>query len=544
MSLPSTFQKTIRAVQTRCSLNRLLHEAVRVWAASGVVAALAVLTDRLTAIRVFTPWILWMLLGAAVGTVLVLWLLQRPTRMQVCLLLDERLGLRERFTTTLVLARSDDPFARAARAESLDAIRQADLRGRFPISLPRTWPRGAVAWTMTLLLALLLPQRDLLGLLRDRQARQQDALAVQGAQTEVRRVAESVHAAVRAMGDPNLTASLERLDDLEGSTDPRAVKREAIRALGDLADRIKQMQAGSRVQSADVLGQMLRQLRGSPDAFSQQLRMALAQGRFAQASDLLAEVQGQLHEGSLQGQSREELTARLQELANELQSLAEQGRWTEGDLARLGLDPRLARAGPEALRLALQDRGLDPAQIDQIQGRVEAGQGASALCSGLGQSLGAAVGGNGLSADGLSGVLDELNALDALQQQVYALQAGLAEISNGLYGLGEGLRDGDGQGPQRFGLSPGSHEVTSDPLTATRIAKAPSRPDSTHAQPVATWTFRDVQVRGEARRAFAEVVQAARAGAAEAITENRIPRRYEDAVKAYFDRLEENGTRP
>jgi hypothetical protein len=61
---------------------------------------------------------------------------------------------------------------------------------------------------------------------------------------------------------------------------------------------------------------------------------------------------------------------------------------------------------------------------------------------------------------------------------------------------------------------------------------------------VASWYFRDTQVKGEAQRTFAEVVQAGRASAAEALSENQIPRRYEDAVKAYFNQLEKSGPRP
>ena len=57
---------------------------------------------------------------------------KQPSRMQASLLLDERLGLRERFSTTLALADSDDPFAKAARVESLAAIQRVDLRGHFP----------------------------------------------------------------------------------------------------------------------------------------------------------------------------------------------------------------------------------------------------------------------------------------------------------------------------------------------------------------------------------------------------------------------------
>ncbi len=74
------------------------------------------------------------------------------------------------------------------------------------------------------------------------------------------------------------------------------------------------------------------------------------------------------------------------------------------------------------------------------------------------------------------------------------------------------------------------------------MAKAPSR--SGDGPVVASWYFQDAQVKGEAQRAFVDVVQAGRASAAEALSENQIPRRYEDAVKTYFNQLETQGSKP
>ena len=58
---------------------------------------------------------------------------------------------------------------------------------------------------------------------------------------------------------------------------------------------------------------------------------------------------------------------------------------------------------------------------------------------------------------------------------------------------------------------------------------------------IASWYFKGTQVKGEARREFSEVVQAGRDAAAEAINENEIPRKYQEAVKNYFGRLNEAG---
>ncbi len=47
-------------------------------------------------------------------------------------------------------------------------------------------------------------------------------------------------------------------------------------------------------------------------------------------------------------------------------------------------------------------------------------------------------------------------------------------------------------------------------------------------------------MKGESRREFSETVQAARDAAAEAISENEVPRKYEEAIKEYFGRLEQS----
>jgi len=75
--------------------------------------------------------------------------------------------------------------------------------------------------------------------------------------------------------------------------------------------------------------------------------------------------------------------------------------------------------------------------------------------------------------------------------------------------------------------------------TSTKKTNVKSKPGE--GPNVASWYFKGTQVKGEAKREFSEVVQAARDSAAEAIDDSEIPRKYEDAVKSYFGRLEEAG---
>ncbi|MCU0916657.1 MAG: hypothetical protein MUC88_19160 [Planctomycetes bacterium] len=556
MPLSGVFRKKVRLVQVRCGLNLLLQQVGRILAVAGIVAALVVLVQRLLAVVVLTPMTLWVFWGVAAGIVLVLWVLRLPNRMQASLLLDERLGLRERCSTTLALLASDDPFARAARAESLAAIERASLRGHFPISLSRSWYYGVGAWLGAIALIFLLPQKDLLGLHQKKQQQRDEARKVAQAQTQVKQTADAVKAVVEKLDDPNLRDDLAKLEALTQPGQPQELKREAIKTLGNLSEKLKELRGGAQVDAANVTQQMLRRLLGSSDPFSQQLRMALAKGDFAQAANLLSQLQRDLAAGKLSDEQRKNLADQLQQLAKELRKLAEQRRELEQELEKAGLDKKLAQMSAQQLRQALQEKGLTPEQVEQIMNKMAASQMAADKCSGLAQAMAACgAGAGGLSADDLSQALEQLDTLESLQQQALLLQAGLDRIAEGIAGLGSGMGYGEGQGPFREGwadgMSNGSggpgqgfgpRDSDADGQTGTKSTR--TRNTSNEGPVIASWYFKDMQVKGEARREFTDVIQAGRASAAEAISENEIPRKYEDAVKKYFGQLEQRGSQP
>ncbi len=557
MSLTRAFHRKIRAVQARCAVNLFLGQAGRVLAVAGIAAIFAILTQRLLAVAVLTPATLWGFWGTATAITLILWLLTLPNRMQASLLLDERLRLHERFSTTLALAESEDPFAQAARAESLRTVQRADLSGHFPIGLSRGWYYGAGTWLVAIALVFLVPEKDLLGRLKKRQQQEQQAQQLEDAQMEVRQATDSVRAAVEGLHDSALEEELKKLDELAQAGQPQEVKRQAIKTLGDLSEKLRQMQGGAQIDAASMMQQMLKRLRGSPDPFSQQIRMALAKGDFAQAANILSQLQKDLAQSKLTDQQRKDRAEKLQELAKELQRLAEQRRELEEELRKLGLDKKLAQMSEQQLRQALQRQGLAPEQIDQLMDKMVASQRASGMCSGLAMAMAACgSGGGGLAGDELVDAIDQLDALEALQQQAILLQASLSEITRAIGHLGQGMGQGIGkQGPFQEGdsdrIGPGTggpgigfgpRDSDTEGQTGTKTTRLDNEPGQ--GPVIASWYFKDIQIKGEAQRDFAEVVEAGRASAAEAISENQIPRKYEDAVKNYFGQLEQKGSQP
>jgi hypothetical protein len=549
-------EKKLRSVWFRCSINLLLKHTGRVLTAAGIIVMLAVLTDRLLAfgiIKSINSQAILYFSAAAIILILLLWLLKQPSRMQVSLLLDERLKLHERFSTTLALADSNDPFADAARNEARQKAERIDLQGHFPIRPSQCWTYAISTWLITAAIISFMPQKDLLGFLRKDRREQQRARQLEQTKVDIKEAADPVKLAIKQLGEPELADALNKLDQTPKDAKPQDIKRQAIRQLGDISDKIRQMQNGMQLDSVNLLQNMFKQLRGSSDVFSQKLQLALAKGQYSQASNLLSELQKELAKGNLNPEQQKALAGQLQDLAKRLGELAQKNEEFEKELEKLGLNKELAKLDEQQLRQTLLKQGLAAKNIEEILRRASAFRSAANMCAGLGSAMAACGAGSGqLSGDELAAAAEQLDQLDALKQQLMLTQASLDEITRAIACLGEGMGEGLGyQGPFMEGSSDRSGPGTGGPGvgygprgtagddTSTQSTRLKNRPGQ--GPVIASWYFQESQIKGEAERDFTEVVQAARDGAAAAISENEIPRKYEEAIKKYFGQLEESG---
>ena len=364
-----TLEKKLRSVWFRCSINLLLKHAGRVLTAAGLIVMLAVLSDRLLALGIIksvnSQAILYFS-AAAIVLILLLWLMKQPSHMQVSLLLDERLKLRERFSTTLALADSDDPFADAARNEARQKAEQVKIDGYFPIRPSRCWMYAVSTWLIAAAIIFFMPQKDLLGFLRKDRQQQQLTQQLEQTKVDIKEAADPVKLAIKQLGEPELADALSKLDQTPKDARPQDIKRQAIRNLGDLSDKIQQMQSGMKLDSVNQLQKMFKQLRGSSDVFSQKLRLALAKGQFSQASNIMSELQKELAKGNLSPEQQKALAGQLQDLAKRLQELAQKNEEFEKELEKLGLNKELAKLSEQQLRQTLLKQGLAPENIEEL----------------------------------------------------------------------------------------------------------------------------------------------------------------------------------
>lgn len=552
----SALHRKLRMARLRFSLNLLLEQLGWMALAAGIVAVLAILAERFLGFETVTPLRAYGLAGAALAGGLVLWLLKCPSRMQTALLIDERLALKERFSTSLALAESSDPFAAAARSQAHEVAGSVRIREHFRIRPSRRWLYGLASWVAVILALAYVPEMDLLGRLAAKRDSLEQRKQLALAEEEVKAATERISATVKQLNDAGLEAELTALSEMNLGAKPEEVRREAIRKLGDLSEKIEKLQNDQRLAMVKPLEDMLKQLRTTADAFDQDLFLALARGQMGEAANMVQQMQKKLSEGDLSDEQREALSKQLSELGRQLEELAKQNAEFQKELAAAGLNKDLAKLNAEQLAEALKNSGLSEEQINELLEKRAACQSACAACRALGKGMlaaGSGMSGTGemLGGDELAALAEQLSQVEGLSQELAALQGTLDEIGNCMGMLGQGDCFGAGQGPwaEGFphgqGMGSGGPGIGYGPRDTAESGDTATEKTRTNTQQgkgpiIASWYVKGLQVKTEAKRDFAEVIQTSKDGAAEAISENEIPRQYEESIKKYFGHLEES----
>jgi hypothetical protein len=541
----------ISSVRIRLSVNMLLEMSRHILFWIAIVVLAAVLSEKLLAVNLLTGHVQLGLLIVGSAVLLVWWYLNRPTRQKASVLIDDRLRLKERTSSLLSLEDKDDLFARAACQEATDKIVHTDIKGHFPISLSKGWSYSVGMWIAIALLIALMPQYDLLGALERQKEEDRKAMDVLAAEKLIELTSGSIKLAVKQLGDGSFEKDLDKLTANSPAQSPEAIKRRAIQKLGALSDRIKQLGDEMNKDSLAITKKMLKQLRPMSNVFSQKLQTALSKGDFSGARDMIKQMQQQLDKGQMTEEQKKQMSEQLRNLAKQLEQIAARNKELEDALKKLGLDKKMAKLSSEDLKKMLQKQNLSPQQIDQLLQKMAACKAACKSCSGLGKAMAAcSIGAGGLDGDGLSQLAAQLNDMEAFEQRVKMMQASLSEIENAMSCLGQGMCQGSGKGPWKPGQSTkygngsggpgrghGLVDKDADGKTSTKATKVQNK--SGEGQIVASWYFKGEQIKGESSRELGQMVQAAKENAAESISNNEIPKRYEESVKNYFNGLEE-----
>ncbi len=323
----SRLDRHVAFVQNKHAISRFVDGLAWALLVYAAVICVAVVVDRLAHVRPPRAAI-WLLagLGVAVLAALAFAVIRRPSPEQAAVAIDDRLGLKEKFSTALYVRPLNDPFAQAAVRDAEQTADNVSLYKRFPIE----WPRMLFATFAVALLALgtfwWLPSMDLLG--REQAMKNQQRIEQQKEQARnvVKQALCGVNATPHGVADEDVVKRAQHeLQNVlnQPMHDPEAAKRSAAKALEDVGQSIKQqMMSSQRFADAQNDARSFKSLLPTEDEKGPvaDARRAIAKGDFEKAVDELDKTVEKFDQMS--EQQKQKSAQQMQQMAQQLQQMA------------------------------------------------------------------------------------------------------------------------------------------------------------------------------------------------------------------------------
>jgi len=294
--------------------------AVVVWA--------AILIDKL--VQVHLPrQIIWFWAGIGVTPIgsLVYAIWRWPSAQQAAVAIDDKLALKERFSTALYVRPSKDPFAMAAVRDAEKTADNVSLHKRFPVQYPMAGIGTVLAVVAVLLTLWFFPKFDLLGVRANKLAKTQQAEQQQRqAREAVKKAIAEIEAAPKAVADKQeIRLALNELKNMRDKPviEPEHASRTAQKAEQDvqnaLKERIKQNQDYAVTQE-ELKGFKSMEPPSNETGPLADAHRALSQGKFDQAVEDLSKAVNNFDKMSKKDQQKS--ADQMKNMANALQKMA------------------------------------------------------------------------------------------------------------------------------------------------------------------------------------------------------------------------------
>lgn len=441
-TVPSDVLRLIKGVRRRLWITRLLAGLQ-----DTLFVVVVVLLVHALAAKAFpfvphgSPFLIWFVSGLAAFWLVGGLVLSRFGRLSdgaIAALIDERLELKDRFTTAIHCAHRDDPFARAALTEAVstvsrDGARQA-VYARFTPRMPTGSLLIPVLGILVMIIYVAVPYGDLLKgenstddsrALEERFDNEQTVQAVLETIKENAALSEEMAA---------LGQSLDLEDALAGKSEsPEAQRREALRRISDLERQLDDLVNGEQGKSMESFKRSMDSLSPSPDGKTTPLIDALKSSDFGEAMKELEKLQAKANDPSLTDEQREKLASDLEDLAKQLAEAAKDREALEEALQRAGMDPALA-GDAQALEQAMkQASGLNQQQMQQLKQMMNAQKSSAQQCQNMSQSLDkmAQECKNGGQGQGMNGAQQMLSQAEMTQQMLQAAKSAKSQCEGG-----------------------------------------------------------------------------------------------------------------
>lgn len=533
-------EKQIGRVWRRMRFQRFLSALVWSWAAGLAAVAVVILVEKLTN-RAF-PGPAWLPFAVAGGAGLLVALLVATlggaTRVDAAVAIDRAFHLNERLSTALTLP-ADLLETQAGKALLSDTIRHVtdlDVASAFGPKLPR------LAWIP------LVPAALAVGLLFVPDLTQMRAQAKPAERLDKKLVKEQTAALGKKIASERkdmdktkfpeaekLLAQIEKAaDDLAKA--PPGQKDKALVELNKMTDALKDRQ--KQLGSPEQINRQLQQLKQmSSNGPADQFGKDLAKGDFQKAANELKKLQEKVQSGKMTEADKKALKEQLSEMAKQLEKLA-------------GMEER-----KKQLEEARKNGGLTEQQFKQemekLQEQAKNLQKLAQMASKLNQAQEALQKGDmkkaaeqlGMSEQQLQEMARNLQELESLDSALADLQDakngmtgdGLNQLGEALEGMGRNGNQRNGQNGTSRGRGAGDRPEAPDQTAeyATKV-KQQLRKGKAYADGTAP---PQAPIKGQSVIDIQGEVETGSGSAADALTNQKVPRNIEKHIRGYFDQI-------
>jgi len=523
--------------------------------------------------------------GAVVFAALIWASLRAPSRLAVAQRIDDGAGLRDSLSTAMSVRSKGDGWSANVVSAAERSADQVKLSTALPWQTPArlSWPLIAA---MAVLVLWVVPVPDLFGKRTQAAKLAQDAAEINKTQAEVQKAESRVLEPLKKVA-PELASEQEKLlkqDELVAKPkSTEAIRRESVRRLTGMSQKIEQLMAGKDAKAGDRTKDLLRQLRSPTNGPLSEMSKELSKGNFAAAQAEMQKALDSAASGQMSAEAKEQVAEQAKELAKQLETLAKDRKDLENKLAERGLDPKLA-GDPAALAEAMkQADSMSQQQKDAMVNAAQAMQGASEAMQQMAQAMQQMA--EGMSQGGQQGqqqaqqgaaqAAAAMQQMEGMMNDSQNLQAAMAEAKFQLAQMGQKMEGGqaegmgacenglDGQPGDGSGGKPGGNGQFAQGDTSQKGGgqggpgegdgggrgeeqaeeKWQKRKATTQlgGGPIIASTFVEGDsIRNESKASFQAVLEAKTKDAQDAIEANVIDKRFQKAVKHFFGSMQTN----
>jgi hypothetical protein len=581
----------VAAVRRKLTLGLFIQWLAATGFVVAVLALVGVLIQRCTQLAA-PQYTLSIGMGLAVAAALVVSIMQRPSPLAAAVAIDEKLALKEKFSTALHARQLNDPFAQAAVRDAEVTAEKVRLSGQFPLAFPRTGYATVLA-TALALLALLLPQGDLLGREQKDLAKREEERKLAETHEVVRKAIAKIEALPPAMRESeDIRIAQRNLEDLmkHPPVEPDKAARRAVEQLAKAEDAMKkQATENKNFGQAQKAMSMFKSMDQPVDAEGPvaEAHRAIVKGDFAQAmkelqkaaeklkdmtpeqkqqaAKQMAQLAQQLNQQAQNKQAQQKLAQQMQQAganqqqiqqAQQLMQQAAQGdKQAQQQLQQMAQQMQQQGANQQQMQQMMQNMQQAQQAANAQQQAQAMAQAAQAMAQAMQQmQAGAQAGGqagNQQMADAQQQMQDLLQQMAAMQQDAQAVQAAqqamqdaLAQAggqldtkdvkpgqNQGQWKAGDPNKKGQGQGGPGIGAGGGLGKDQAPFGSKQEISKTPYNEKGQH---LASIYVKDRSIRGDAKLQLGDIAQAAAADEGDDVDNTQIDRRQQKVMQEYF----------